>query len=163
MYMMNLVQCIIAVALGVLTCSVLASGAAMEPSGPVGEKGEQVIRVVLKRIVDHTPDANEVLGLGEMKPKGTWEEVLAPDTLDLGDVICLEFPVPQTTEHYTIGQTTYTATFRGSTVVDLTPRETDSESGKHKYPFFMREHFKATKAPMRTCRRFIPDRLPRLP
>ena len=73
-----------------------------------------------------------------------------------GDTVQIEFPVLVTVDQYAIGDTTYMATFRGSTVVEITPRETDKPEYKDKYPFFVRDHMMAPTAPMRTARRFIP-------
>jgi len=79
--------------------------------------------------------------------------------LQPGDTIRLAFPMPETTEHYTIGDQRYTATLRGSTVVDLHPRATDSNPNRNKVPFFVRDHLRATATPMQTVPRFTPDRV----
>ena len=79
--------------------------------------------------------------------------------LESGDTIRIQFPVSETTDQYTIGDTTYTVTFRGSMVVDVQPRQTDSEADRDKYPFFARAHLKATRAPLRKVRRFVTDNL----
>ena len=75
------------------------------------------------------------------------------------DTIRIEFPVPESTDQYTIGDTTYTATFRGSTVVDISPRKTEEPEHRDKYPFFVRDHMRATTAPLRTVRQFVPKHL----
>ena len=79
--------------------------------------------------------------------------------LESGDTIRIQFAVPKTTERLSIRNTTFTVTFRGSTVVDIQPRETDQDTGRDKYPFFVRDHLRATKAPMRRVRRFVPEKL----
>ena len=79
--------------------------------------------------------------------------------LESGDTIRLQFAVPETTERYILRDTTYTVTFRGSTVVDIGPRETEQEAKGDKYPFFVRDHLKATRAPLRKVRRFVTDNL----
>src|SRR5262249_33303385 len=43
--------------------------------------------------------------------------------LKKGDELRLEFPVPATTDKYTIAGKQYTLTFRGSTLVDISPRD----------------------------------------
>ncbi len=88
---------------------------------------------------------------------GSW---LVLQNLKGRETVTLEFPVAETTEIYTICGTPYTAQFRGSTVVDISPRETDVEEFKNIYPFFMRDHLKATIAPMRKAGRFVADKLP---
>ena len=76
------------------------------------------------------------------------------------EVVKLEFPVAETTEVYTICGTPYTASFRGSTVVDISPRESDVAEFKNMYPFFRRDHLKTSVAPIRKINRFIADELP---
>jgi len=71
------------------------------------------------------------------------------------DTITLTFTVPQTTEKYTIAGTTYTTKFRGSTLIDISPRA----SGPHSYPLYQRGSLAATKAPMKTKDRYVTDRL----
>jgi len=72
-----------------------------------------------------------------------------------GDVIRHEFPLPQTRECYTIGDTAYTVTFRGSTVVDLSPRATDIDEHAARYPFFLRSVLKSGKTPLKRVTRFV--------
>lgn len=86
---------------------------------------------------------------------------LVLEGLECGDTIQIEFAVPETTDRYSIRDTTYAVTFRGSTVVDIQPRETDQDVNRDKYPFFVRDHLRATEAPMRKVRRFVPEKLPR--
>lgn len=81
------------------------------------------------------------------------------DGLSPGDTIRVEFPVAETTEIYTICGTKYTAKFRGSTVVDISPRDRDTEAYKNHYPFFERDHMEAAVAPMRKVNRFVADRV----
>jgi len=76
------------------------------------------------------------------------------------DVITLRFPVRETTARYTVSaqtaqQQTYTCAFRGSTLVDIAPRDTSPTS----YPLYLREHMKADAAPMKTVERFVPERI----
>jgi len=74
-----------------------------------------------------------------------------------GDEITLEFAVPQATVSYTANahspqETVYTLTLRGSTVVDISPRDESPTS----YPLYLREHMKASSAPLKSGQRFIP-------
>lgn len=77
-----------------------------------------------------------------------------------GDKIALQFPVGERVERYTIGETTYTATMRGSTVVAISNRMTDLPEHANKYPLFAREHMKAQTVSMKKSMRFVADRLP---
>jgi hypothetical protein len=78
------------------------------------------------------------------------------DHLAGGEKIRVEFPVPETTEQYTICGTRYTVSLRGNTVVDITPRESDDEAAENRYLFFQREHLKSGSTPMHDVKRFIP-------
>jgi hypothetical protein len=84
--------------------------------------------------------AGRYLMIGDLSPK---------------DVITLAFPIKQVVEKDTIAGTTYTITFRGSTIVDIQPRA----NGPHSYPLYLRSAFTAEKAPMRMKRRYVADRL----
>jgi len=73
-----------------------------------------------------------------------------------GDDITLEFPVTETTDQYTINGKKYTVKFRGSTVVDIGPRDEDDPGSD--YLLYQREHLtKYSKAPMRKVTRFVTD------
>lgn len=73
------------------------------------------------------------------------------------DEIRLVFPVRDSVEEYTVAGQKYRLTLRGTTIVDISPRP--EEPGV--YPTYLREHMKATRAPMVRARRFIPrDVLP---
>ncbi|RKY03463.1 MAG: hypothetical protein DRP56_11120, partial [Planctomycetota bacterium] len=51
--------------------------------------------------------------------------------------------------------TTYAITFRGNTVVDISPRN----ESPNVYPIYLRDHMKtAKKAPMKKVRRFVSDK-----
>ena len=77
-----------------------------------------------------------------------------------GDAIELTFPVRETTARYTVNAgsqaaTVYTCTFRGSTLVDIAPRDTAPTS----LPLYQRDGLRRlTAAPRRRLRRFVPDR-----
>jgi hypothetical protein len=84
--------------------------------------------------------------------EGRW---LIMDGLAPSDTITLTFPVSRTTSYSTIDGTRYTITFRGSTVVDISPRD----AGPHIYPIYLRQAMDSDKAPMHMVRRFVPDDL----
>jgi hypothetical protein len=79
------------------------------------------------------------------------------DDLKPGDAVQIEFPVLQQTVHLTAKtgpkgpnqNTTYAITFRGNTVVDITPRDQSPAA----YPMYQRDAMKADKAPMKTVQR----------
>ena len=75
--------------------------------------------------------------------------------LDRGAEIVIEFPVEERSDKYMIAGTEYTLDFRGSTVVDISPRQTDPS----KYPIYQREHLKREMAPMRKVKRFVASKV----
>ena len=81
------------------------------------------------------------------------------DGLAGGEELRLEFPMPETTEQYTICGTRYTVSLRGNTVVDITPRETEDEAAQNKYLFFQREDLKSGSTPMHEVKRFVPSQV----
>ncbi len=72
-----------------------------------------------------------------------------------GDRIKLEFPVPEEIDRQTIHRTTYTITYRASTIVDIQPR--NEAAGM--VPLYQRDKLKATRAPLRQVKRFASDRI----
>ncbi|MBI4025034.1 MAG: hypothetical protein HY360_08640 [Verrucomicrobia bacterium] len=102
------------------------------------------------------------LGEQPIRPPRAGNYVVVKD-LHVGEMLRLQFPVAETTETYTICGTRYTARFRGSTVVDINPRDSDTEEFKNCYPFFRRDHLKAPVAPRRKAKRFVADQLPATP
>ena len=88
------------------------------------------------------------LVLGDMKP---------------GDTLQLDFPVAEETVRLTAltdtdkesknPYTTYEITFRGNTVVDISPRKESPDV----YPIYLRDHMKKDKAPMKTKTRFVSE------
>ena len=78
-----------------------------------------------------------------------------------GDKIRLEFPVQESVDTYhflddvpegeEIPSTKFTITFKGSTIIDIKPRE--DKPGM--YPMYLRDHYRANKAPMRKAKRFV--------
>jgi hypothetical protein len=59
------------------------------------------------------------------------------------------------TDKYFIHDKSYTIKFRGSTVVDIQPRNADPKM----IALYQRESLKVTKAPMHTVNRFVADHL----
>ena len=81
------------------------------------------------------------------------------DNLKPNDTVTLNFPVSETTARYTVNRGTpteqaYTCTFRGSTMVDISPRDT----GPTSYPLYLRDHLRKNQAPQKTVARFLPDK-----
>ncbi len=76
-----------------------------------------------------------------------------------GDTVELAFPVRETTARYTVNansptETAYTCTFRGSTLVEITPRDTDPTS----LPLYRRDALRrAGPAPQQTVESFVPS------
>jgi hypothetical protein len=86
-----------------------------------------------------------------------------------GDEVVIEFPVVETTEHWTetTYETTYTCQFRGNTLVDISPRgdrpaltRTKSDDGlvfevAAGYPIYMRDHYGASDAPVKDTTLYV--------
>jgi DUF1680 family protein len=82
------------------------------------------------------------------------------DDLRPGDLLALQFPVRETTAHYTVNaqtphERTYACTFRGSTLVDMSPRDESPTS----YSLYQRESLRHQGAPLKEVTRFVPDRI----
>ena len=83
--------------------------------------------------------------------------------LKTGDVVELIFPVPVSTVKYTVNarspaEQVYTLTLRGSTVVDISPRDTEPTS----LPMYRRESLKkGGPAPVRKVKRFVAEQVVR--
>jgi DUF1680 family protein len=80
------------------------------------------------------------------------------DGLRPGDAVTIRFPMKESTERYTVNANTdkaqvYTCTFRGSTLVDISPRDDSSTS----YQLYRREHMRGPTAPVKTVERFVAD------
>ena len=104
------------------------------------------------------------MGEKEITPIRNGNYVIFPN-LSGGEVITIEFPVKQ----YTIKLAplagtqggwaspnhgiAFTVTFKGNTVVDISPRQ----GGDNMIQFYQREGFKADKAPMKQQMRFASD------
>ena len=93
--------------------------------------------------------------------------------LGRSDVVKVEFPVPESTEKFSLPSygRQYTCDFRGSTLVDISPRgdkpvlvKMGSDDGgvfevRKGYPIYLRDHLKADNAPMKTVERFVASKL----
>jgi len=82
------------------------------------------------------------------------------DNMTQGDKLQLDFPVTEETVRLSArtGEkeyTTYTITFRGNTVIDISPRN----ESPNVYPMYLRDHMKTgKKAPMKKKTRFVSDK-----
>ena len=98
---------------------------------------------------------------GGASPPGAFVgNYLVFDNLRPGDSLTLTFPVVETSASYTANAQTaaeqvYTCTFRGSTCLEVTPRDEAPTSS----PIYEREHLRADTAPMKTGDRFVARRL----
>lgn len=72
-----------------------------------------------------------------------------------GSIIRFEFPVPTATEKHTVQGRAYELSFRGSTLVDISPR--DTTPGRYRY--YLRDELKAERAPMKTVDRHVAERI----
>ena len=82
------------------------------------------------------------------------------DGLASGQRVVLTFPVRQSQATYTVDarsrwERQITCTFRGSTAVEVTPRDTAEAS----YPLYERAHLLADKAPTRQVDRFVAEKI----
>jgi len=72
-------------------------------------------------------------------------------SVEAGDVVTVQFPMVEKTIWRQIRETDYTITFRGFTVVDLSPKADVT-------PIFQRAHLRRDRAPMRKVTRHISER-----
>ena len=84
------------------------------------------------------------------------------DGLKPADAITLTFPVVERELRYTVNAHTpweqqYSCAFKGSTLVDIAPRDPSLTS----CPIYQRSHMRASKAPMRQVERFVADKVVR--
>jgi hypothetical protein len=81
------------------------------------------------------------------------------------DTIRLEFPIQEHVDTYhvydgapegeKVPATKYTITYRGSTVIDIQPREEKSGT----YPLYQRDHYKANRVPMQSVSRYVANEI----
>ncbi|MCG3149001.1 MAG: hypothetical protein PCFJNLEI_02453 [Verrucomicrobiae bacterium] len=77
-----------------------------------------------------------------------------------GDTLALTFPIAETTARYTVNANTpveqiYTCTFRGSTLVDISPRDTAPTN----YPLYNRTALRVDQTPMKPHQSFVATRV----
>jgi hypothetical protein len=75
--------------------------------------------------------------------------------LKSNDEIRLEFPVAESADEYTIAGTRYRLSFRGSTIIDISPRAEAPAT----YPIFQRNYMMSGKARMKTVKRFVANHI----
>jgi hypothetical protein len=77
---------------------------------------------------------------------------LVVDGLRPKDVIIFDFPVAERTAKYTMAfDRTYTFQFKGNTVVDVSPRDTNPTG----YPVYLRDHYQQSRAPMKKADQYV--------
>ena len=98
---------------------------------------------------------------GQLRPLDWVGSYLILDDLKPEDEIVLRFPVTETSVSYTAHhrvwrrETVYTYTFRGSTVVNVTPEDTSLRN----IAIYDREHMRSDVAPRQNVTRFVPDKV----
>jgi hypothetical protein len=65
--------------------------------------------------------------------------------------VTVEFPMVERTESFTLYDRRYTCSFRGNTVVDISPRQ----ESPHGYPIYLRERYREPAAPMKRATRYV--------
>jgi hypothetical protein len=128
-------------------------------------EGKVVLRVKrVRELAVHVPFwvPRRELGLRvdtEVRPLRWAGSFILVDDLKPGDEVLLEFPLREERASYTAAsgtkdETTYRCTFRGGTLVDISPRDDSPTS----YPLYLREHTRRDQAPVRTVTRFVATR-----
>lgn len=74
--------------------------------------------------------------------------------LAAGDTLTLEFPLSRSTDQYTIDGKKYTVTYKGSTIIDIGPRDEEDY-----LQLYRRNAYEADKSPLRKVQRFVADRV----
>jgi hypothetical protein len=96
---------------------------------------------------------------GAARPLSWVGNYLLFDDLKPGDAISIEFPVTETTASYTTAartkaEQTYRCTFRGSTLVEISPRDESPTT----YPLYLRDHLRTASTPMKKTTRFVAEK-----
>ncbi len=97
---------------------------------------------------------------GEDRTQAWIGSYLVVDALKPADLVRLEFPMVEETVTYTAlsrmwrSEQKYACHFKGNTLVDISPRDDDRMS----YPLYQRDHYKQTKAPLKSVTRFVADK-----
>ena len=77
---------------------------------------------------------------------------LVVDGLRPKDILVLDFPIVERAAKYTMAfDRTYAFQFKGNTVVDVSPRDTNPTG----YPVYLRDHFQQTTAPMKKVNQYV--------
>ena len=97
---------------------------------------------------------------GVDRPLEWLSNYLVLDGLQPGDELTVTFPIRESTASYTVNanspdEQAYSCTFRASTMVDISPRDTSPTT----YPMYQRDHLRGDEAPMKTVERFVPSKL----
>jgi hypothetical protein len=117
-------------------------------------------RRITVRIPAWTPHrAVRALVSGLDRPLAWVGNYLSFEDLVPGDTITVTFPVAESTATYTAAaqtaqQQAFRCTFRGSTCVDITPRDESPTN----YPIYRRAALRAAAAPMQSVERFVAGR-----
>jgi hypothetical protein len=98
-------------------------------------------------------------GAGEMRNQEWIGRYLVFDDLNRQGTITLTFPLEEQTFTYTANarspqEQVYTCTFRGSTLVDISPRDPREAV----YPLYQRDHLRQPVAPLKQAERYVADR-----
>ena len=123
----------------------------------ISNKGKRRIAVRIPRWARH----HRIVALvaGREVPAQWLGGYLTFDGLQPRDTISIEFPIHESTASYTVSARTdmeqrYTCTFRGSTLVEIAPRQESPAS----YPLYLRGHLRTGRTPLKTALRFVPRR-----
>ena len=97
---------------------------------------------------------------GVARPDRWIRNTLLFDDLKPGDVITVTFPISESEASYTVNarsatETVYNCTFRGSTLVDISPRDESPTS----YPLYLRDGLRKDTAPAKTVERFVANQV----
>ncbi|MHB1296755.1 MAG: glycoside hydrolase family protein [Anaerolineae bacterium] len=120
-------------------------------------EGKVVLRIKTAKRVDvripYWVDKGAVrCHIGRRESAPAWlGNYLLLEGLKPADVVTITFPVVESVETYHTGDTTYTCTLRGNTLVNISPRE----DGPTLYPIYLRQHMQANEAPMKRQERFV--------
>ena len=93
---------------------------------------------------------------GQPRPLAWVGNYVVFDDLRPGDSVTVRFPIRETTASYTAASGTpdeqvYACTFRGSTLVDISPRDDSPTS----YPLYVRDGMRSDHAPLKEVTRYI--------
>ncbi|MHC4713333.1 MAG: hypothetical protein ACYTAN_08715 [Planctomycetota bacterium] len=138
----------------------IASHLPYEGKVTIHNKAARSIRVRIPYWVDRKSLKAEVEG--QVRRHDRVGNYLLFDEIKPGDSLVLTFPMSESTASYTIaanspGEQVFTCTFRGSTLVDIDPKDDDPTN----YPLYRREHMRKDTAPMKEAGLFVPEAIVR--